>query len=92
LAKDKEKCYAAELLCNMYSDPMNKLYLEFLLPILNDCQKVNKSFESNNADQSKLLDDLVLLVSSLGLRVVYPEFNGELMSVGILKNLASEPQ
>lgn len=39
--------------------------LTYLHPILQEVQKVNKSFESNNADPVKLLNDLTNLVRSI---------------------------
>lgn len=56
----------------MYCDGSNLAYLKFLLPILKDVQRVNKSFESNEADPTKLLQDLVTLVKSLVNKVVLP--------------------
>jgi len=65
IARNKEKCYNAEILYQMYNDNNNYAYLIFLHPILLEIQLVNKSFESNNADPSKLLSDLSLLVRSI---------------------------
>lgn len=49
----------------MYNDDMNLAYLKFLYPILEEVQLVNKSFESNTADPSKLLKDLTNLIYSV---------------------------
>lgn len=72
IARQKEKCYSAEVLYGMYCDSNNLAYLTYLHPILKEVQMVNKSFESNNADPSKLLCDLTLLVSSVAKRFVNP--------------------
>lgn len=53
----QDKCYTDELLYNMYADNCNLAYLSFLKPILTDVQKINKLFESNTADPTKLLND-----------------------------------
>lgn len=49
----------------MYKDDKNLAYLRFLKSILREVQNVNKSFESNNADPCKLLNDLTNLVKSV---------------------------
>lgn len=46
----------------MYSNLDNLVYLTFLYLILEKIQMVNKSFESNSVDISKLLKDLTNLV------------------------------
>lgn len=72
IARQKEKCYSAEVLYNMYNDTNNLAYLTYIHPILLELQLVNKSFESNDADPSKLLNDLTLLVNSIAKRFVNP--------------------
>lgn len=67
-----EKCYTAELLYEMYSDEANHAYLLFLHPVLDDIQRVNKVFESSNADQTKLFDDLTLLIKSIASKLILP--------------------
>lgn len=69
----------------MYSDVTNKLYLLFLRPILEECQKVNKSFQSSTADRSKLLQDLVVLLVGLTRRIVVPGYRGDLLTVAVRK-------
>ncbi|CAI6377720.1 unnamed protein product [Macrosiphum euphorbiae] len=44
IAKQNEKCYMADTCHAMYCDPNNFAYLKFLYPILEEIQKVNKSF------------------------------------------------
>lgn len=72
IVRQKDKCYSAEILFEMYNDNNNLAYLTFLHPILLEIQLVNKSFESNNADPCKLLSDLTLLVRSVAKRFVNP--------------------
>lgn len=74
IARQKEKCYSAEILYEMYNDNNNLAYLTFLHPILLEIQSVNKSFESNNSDPCKLLSDLTLLVRSVAKRFVNPYY------------------
>lgn len=64
LARSSEKCYSAEMLFNMYSDPINKLYMHFLRPLLQDIQRTVKAFQGENTDPTKLLSDLSNLVIS----------------------------
>lgn len=73
IAKQSEKCYMADTLHAMYCDINNFAYLKFLYPILEEIQKVNKSFESNTADPSKLLTDLTNMVWSIAKRFINPQ-------------------
>lgn len=73
IAKQNEKCYMADTLYNMYCDTTNYAYLKFLYPILEEIQKLNKSFESNTADPSKLLSDLTNMVRSIAKRFINPQ-------------------
>ncbi|KAJ4441525.1 hypothetical protein ANN_11381 [Periplaneta americana] len=66
----QNKCYTVELLFSMYCDVINKLYLVFLKPYLEESQKVNKSFQSSTADPSKLLKNLILLIVGITRRIV----------------------
>ncbi|XP_041974017.1 uncharacterized protein LOC121736556 [Aricia agestis] len=70
IMKQKENCYMAEMLYSMYNDPINHLFLLYLLPILDEVQKVNKNFEINDRDPTKLLNDLVELVESVARRIL----------------------
>lgn len=45
----------AEVLYQMYCDPVNKLYLEFLMPILYEFSRVNKFFQLENGNAYLLL-------------------------------------
>lgn len=55
IVKDSEKCYSAILLSDMYRNELNLAYFLFLKPILLEIQRTNKSFESNDADLTNLL-------------------------------------
>lgn len=72
LARYDEKCYTAEMLYNMYTDPVNKLYMLFLRPLLNDVQKTVKVFQGENVDPTKLLSDLTHLIMAASRKVVIP--------------------
>ncbi|CAI9728253.1 XP_029641218.1uncharacterized protein LOC115216161 [Octopus vulgaris] len=54
----KEKCFTAQMLHEMFCDSRNELYLLFVHTILKLVQEVNKLFESNTVDKTKLLEDL----------------------------------
>jgi len=49
----------------MHSDVTNELYVLFLKPVLSSVQHVNKAFQANEADPSKFLQDLTLVIKSL---------------------------
>lgn len=72
IVRTREKCYTAEMLFSMFSDDRNLAYIKFMLPVVKDIQRVNKAFESNEADPTKLLNDLVMLVKSLVKKIVLP--------------------
>ncbi|CAI6357069.1 unnamed protein product [Macrosiphum euphorbiae] len=75
VSRCKEKCYLAEMLYTMYSDEKNLAFLLFLRPLLSDLQRVNKLFESNSVDPTKLVNELVTLICSIGKLFVIPTFN-----------------
>ncbi|CAI6377060.1 unnamed protein product [Macrosiphum euphorbiae] len=54
LDRSNEKCFTAEVLYDMYCNEPNLAFFLFLRPALADVQRVNKLFESNNVDQTKL--------------------------------------
>lgn len=72
LAKLKERCYTAELLHGMYSDDVNFAYIAFMYPILTDVNRVNKLFESKDADHSKLYGELTNLIDTLVAKIILP--------------------
>lgn len=60
------------MLYEMYCDDFNYVYLLFLKSILTETARVNKNFEANSSDPSKLLEDLIFLIKTLVDRVVLP--------------------
>ncbi|XP_071746205.1 uncharacterized protein [Lepeophtheirus salmonis] len=70
--KSTERCYTSEMLHSLYSDEYNHGYLLFFKSVLNDVQRVNNIFESNDNDPTKLLEDLTLSVENLVNRVILP--------------------
>lgn len=86
-----EKCYSAEVLYSMYCDEINKAYLLFLRPVLTEVQRVNKSFEAHNADQTKLSDDLVHLLSSLIKKGVTPTASVDVYTTKVEDYLDPKP-
>lgn len=72
LAKLNERCYTAELLHAMYSDDVNYAYISFLYPILTNVNRVNKLFESKDADHSKLYNELTNLIDTLVDKIKLP--------------------
>ena len=69
---DEDRCYNAKLLHEMYSSPMNKLLMLFLLPILQQINRVNKLFQLDRASPVKLLQELMSLYESIMTRVIRP--------------------
>lgn len=74
LARSNKKCFPAEVVYDIYCNEQNLAFFLFLRPALADLQRVNKLFESNNVDQTKLAIDLSTLVS-LGELIVLRSFN-----------------
>ncbi|XP_025996408.2 uncharacterized protein LOC113005286 [Solenopsis invicta] len=71
ISRQRDKCYMAELLYQNYNDNINYAYLCFLKPILVELQMVNKLFESNDVDPTKLLKDLKLLLDTF-VKIIVP--------------------
>ncbi|KAF0760446.1 Uncharacterized protein FWK35_00017198 [Aphis craccivora] len=86
-----DKCYKAKMLYKMYCDVNNQLYFIFLKPILSEAQHINKLFQSNTADRTKLLDDLVLFIGGLARKVVTPDCRANLLEVNIKNYLHPHP-
>ncbi|KAH7975624.1 hypothetical protein HPB52_003720 [Rhipicephalus sanguineus] len=72
MVRRTEKCCTAEVLYGMYENKIDLGYLLFFRPILTVVQKVNKTFGVKDMDQTKLLKDLITLLSSLVQNVVIP--------------------
>lgn len=71
-AKTTERCYTAKVLSDMFNDDLNLLLLRFLSPIIDEFDRMNKLFQSENPDPSKLYSDLLSFMKCLMLRVVLP--------------------
>ncbi|CAI9733023.1 Hypothetical predicted protein [Octopus vulgaris] len=56
----------------MFCDSGNEHYLLFLHPISKHVQEMNKLFESNTVDKTKLLEDLSNLIKSVANMIVLP--------------------
>ncbi|XP_036149363.1 uncharacterized protein LOC118647829 isoform X1 [Monomorium pharaonis] len=91
LRRTADKCYAAELLYNMYTDIRNKLYFIFLEPILNETESVNKAFQTNNGDPVKLLNDLTVLIKGLAQRIVITGCKEDLLKINVKDYLHPHP-
>jgi|SRR5215469_2231052 len=62
---DTERNYHARIISEMLLDFTNYLYLTFILPIIQDFESVNASFQATNADPCKVFADLDILHQSL---------------------------
>lgn len=74
ISRNKDRCYTAEMLYSIYTDEKNLAYLLFLRPLLGEIQRVNKLFESEHVDSTKLAKDLVSLITSFIKLVVVPTY------------------
>lgn len=72
MARHGEKCYTAEILYGMFCDRENYAFLVFLKHILGEVQRVNKKFEAEVQDPTKLLSDLLHLIDSMKSKVLIP--------------------
>ncbi|KAK3896263.1 hypothetical protein Pcinc_000007 [Petrolisthes cinctipes] len=77
---DKDKNYHARVLCEMLADCRNFLYLTFVLPIIQDFEKVNAAFQASNTNPIKVFEDLQQLHKSLLVRL----YEGGSTNSGIL--------
>lgn len=65
LARTKDKCFLANQLYLVYSNPIRQSYLLFIRRHLEAVQKVNKMFQgASETDMSKLLDTMCMLIES----------------------------
>jgi hypothetical protein len=72
IAKTKEKCHTAQLLCDMYRDNTNYVYFVFLQPILKELNETNVFFQSEKAEIVKIHDNLKSLIMSVCSRILSP--------------------
>lgn len=71
-ARREEKSYTAEQLYSMLGNKRNYVFLTFLKHIPGEVQFINKKFEAETSDPTKLLNDLVQLIDSLSSKVIIP--------------------
>ena len=64
----------------MYSDEKNLFYFLFLNPVLIEVQQVNKLFAAKSVDKVKLLNELILLITSIGKKIVLPTSNIDILT------------
>ncbi|KAH9382329.1 hypothetical protein HPB48_012058 [Haemaphysalis longicornis] len=64
--------YFAKMLSEMYSDEQNSLYVQFLIPIVDEFVKLNKVLQNEDPDPSKLFKDFSSFVVCLLHRIVLP--------------------
>ena len=91
ITRRSEKCYTAEILYDMYSDEKNLLYFFFLNPVLIEVQQTNKLFEAKNVEKVKLLKELVLLITSIGKKIVLPTANIDILTTKVDDFLYPKP-
>lgn len=91
IASSAESCYTAQTLFEMYKDEKNYAFLSFLKPVLVQAQSVNKSFESNDVDKTKLLSDITLFIMSIMKKVVIPTVRMDIMKTNVESNLDPKP-
>lgn len=60
-----QQCFTSNNLKNMYNNDSNYVYSVYLAEILKHVQRVNLGFEANNAEHTKLLEDLYNLLKIL---------------------------
>lgn len=72
-AVEKERCYTAEQLYEMYNDEDNRIYLIFLSSVLSKVNALNKLFQSDSVDPLKLFEDLNELFYLLLQKIVVPQ-------------------
>lgn len=67
-----EKCHTAKLLHESYRKRENKLYLQFLVPILKQVYYLNIYFQNNDIDQYKGYNDVISLIWCLAGQILKP--------------------
>lgn len=75
----------------MYNYGTNQAYIQSLLLIFKVIQRVHKSFESNNADPTKLVGDITLLLNSLIKEIIVPTSNVDPLEGSIENTLDPKP-
>ncbi|KAK4297981.1 hypothetical protein Pmani_029642 [Petrolisthes manimaculis] len=73
LSASKERCHTTRTLHDAYRDDQNKLYLLFVRKTLKEVVRVNKIFQAQAADITKVTQDLVAMYRNLMNIVVNPK-------------------
>lgn len=61
--------YKAREILNMLRDPINKLYFQFVTPVVTEFERVNSHFQATDADPEELVKELVLHHKTLKARL-----------------------
>ena len=72
IAASAERCYIAEQLADAYKNVRNKLYMLHIRKVLKEVSKVNKLYESDNVEVTKITVDLLKMLRSLMQIIVEP--------------------
>ena len=91
LTKASEHCYMADVLHATYMDKINYVYRTFFKSILSNVQVAVKSFEGDQTDPVKLLDNLVHLLTSICSRVVNPMAKIDVLKDALDGHLSPSP-
>ena len=75
----------------MYCDEKNLLYFLFLNPVLIEVQQVNKLYEAKNEEKVKLLNELILLITSIGKKLVVPTCKIDILTTKVDDFLNPKP-
>ena len=81
VAYEKESCYEAGTLHNMFRDDRNRLFMLFLYPVLKELRRITKMFQSNSGDNIKVYSELEQFFLALANQILKP---------AILRNKSSE--
>lgn len=71
IARKSESCCTSDMY-EMYFDDFSYVYLLILKSVLTETARVNKNFEVNSSDPTKLLEEPIFLIKTLVNRVVLP--------------------
>ncbi|XP_077399768.1 uncharacterized protein LOC144034693 [Vanacampus margaritifer] len=91
LTKASERCYSADVLHAAYMNKSNYAYLTLLKSVLSDVQVAVNSFEGEQTDPVKLLDNLVHLLTSICTKVVNPTATIDILKDAIEGHLSPSP-
>ncbi|KAK4325120.1 hypothetical protein Pmani_004275 [Petrolisthes manimaculis] len=74
MAASNERSHTARVLNDAYKDPQNKLYMLYVRKVLKEVVRVNKMFQAENADITKLTEELLSMYRNLMQLVVEPRY------------------